>query len=56
MKNHCPEKPVSRFLPEDILSIGNRKMPLNKAILEDRDRTTNIDRGYIIDPDKIEIN
>ena len=62
MKNPPTEKPESRFIPDGVfeedlsLDIINTKKYRNKAVFLDRDGTINVERGYILNPNDIELN
>lgn len=62
MKNPQTEKPKSRFLPNGVheenisLFIDNSKKHSKMAVFLDRDGTINVERGYLLKPDDIELN
>jgi D,D-heptose 1,7-bisphosphate phosphatase len=62
MKNPCKEKPESRFLPGGVFeeNVGSRlskeKTLIKRAVFLDRDGTINVERGYLLDPNDIELN
>ncbi len=62
MKNTHIQKPESRFIPYGVfgenssLPITNIKKHGNKAVFLDRDGTINVERGYLLNPDDIQLN
>ncbi len=56
------EKPKSRFIPDksfaknSSVSTSAKKKAGNKAVFLDRDGTINAERGYLIDPNDMELN
>ena len=61
MKHPLPNRPESRILAysfKERLSRGStdKNKCSNKAVFFDRDGTINIERGYLLDPNEIELN